>query len=250
MREKFQILGVDIDVVNLSLAWERIHRWVTEKTKVYICVVPVSTIISCQENPSYKDVINQADMATPDGMPVVWLGKMFGHKLIERTYGPDLMRNVCRQGVSYQYKHFFYGSTPEVLKKLVARLTKDFPGLMVAGQYSPPFEDQVHPEEESIIGKINQSKADILWVGLGAPKQDFWMVQNRNQINVPVMIGIGAAFDFLSGVKKQAPGWMQRVGLEWFFRLWCEPRRLWKRYLIGNSKFIGYLIRDLFRKSR
>ena len=145
-------------------------------------------------------------------------------------------------------RHFFYGGTADTLDKLKAKLLKAYPRMIIVGEYAPPFKSEVWQESQEVIDQINNSAADVLWVGLGSPKQDFWMSLHRPLLNTPVIVGAGAAFDFCSGVKPQAPRWMQGCGLEWFFRLCCEPGRLWRRYLIGNSLFIMYVIKDCFRK--
>jgi len=243
----FDILGVKIDAINLSLACEVIDYWIKTSRNAYICVAPVSTIVSCQEDAAYKEVINQADMVTPDGMPVVWLGRLKGHREVKRTYGPDLMLALCTNGLKKGYRHFLYGGTPETCIKLEDSLRERLPSIQIVGKYSPPFHTMLPQDQQEVVEMINQAKPDIVWVGLGSPKQDFWMKQNRGKLSVPVMIGVGAAFDFLSGMKQQAPRWMQRSGLEWLFRLGCEPRRLWKRYLIGNVKFVYFLIKDSLR---
>lgn len=242
--QKIDILGVKVDAVNLGSAWENVAGWVSRKEKAYVCVAPVSTIVSCNEDERYRNVVNAAQMVTPDGMPVVWLARAKGFKKVERTYGPDLLLKVCREGQQSGLRHFFYGGTEEVCRRLRAALTVQFPQLKIAGTYAPPFRELTEQENERIIEMINEAQPDILWVGLGSPKQDFWMSQNRAKLSVPVMLGVGAAFDFLSGIKPQAPRWMQRSGFEWFFRLCCEPRRLWKRYIVGNSKFILLLLRE------
>jgi N-acetylglucosaminyldiphosphoundecaprenol N-acetyl-beta-D-mannosaminyltransferase len=174
---------------------------------------------------------------------------MKGCKNIERTYGPDLMKEVCNRGRGMGLRHFFYGSTAQTLERLKQCLTNAYPGLNVVGIYAPPFRDQAQRENPEVIDLINSSGADVLWIGLGSPKQDFWMSLHRPLLNAPVMVGSGAAFDFLSGVKPQAPQWMQQSGLEWLFRLCCEPRRLWRRYLVGNSLFILYVIQDFFKRN-
>jgi N-acetylglucosaminyldiphosphoundecaprenol N-acetyl-beta-D-mannosaminyltransferase len=187
-------------------------------------------------------------MVTPDGMPVVWLARFRGCQDIARTYGPDLMLEVCDHGQDLGLRHFFYGGTEDTLQELQQKLQGLFPRILVAGSYAPPFRREVWQEGPEVIDRINSSAADIVWVGLGSPKQDLWMQAHRPVLNAPVIVGAGAAFDFCSGAKPQAPRWMQNSGLEWFFRLCCEPRRLWKRYLIGNSLFLIYLIKDSFKK--
>lgn len=242
--KRFDLLGVRVSAVDLPNACGIIEDFISDKKKAYVCVAPVSTIVSCQEDENYRRVVNGADMVTPDGMPVVWCAKLAGHGEVRRTYGPDLMLMVCERGVEKGYKHFFYGATPEVLRKLEARLADRSPGINVVGRYAPPFRELSAQEEQEIVDKIDQLGPDIVWIGLGSPKQDFWMKQIRGKLNAPVLIGVGAAFDFLSGAKPQAPRWMQNVGLEWFFRLCNEPKRLWKRYLIGNTKFLYFLLRQ------
>lgn len=236
----FDVLGVKVSAVNLNKAFTLISEWVENKVKSYVCVAPVSTIISCQENKDYKNIVNNASMVTPDGMPLVWIAKSQGYGQVSRTYGPDLMLEVCGRGQDKGFRHYLLGGTEHVNEMLETALRKRFPDINIAGRFSPPFSDELQ-EDMNLIDMVNDANPDILWVGLGSPKQDFWMSQHRDRIMAPVMIGVGAAFDFLAGVKPQAPLWMQRWGLEWIFRLCCEPKRLWKRYLIGNSKFIWLL---------
>ncbi len=240
----FDILGVQISAVNLSLACGVIRNWIENGIRTYVCIVPVSTVVECQKDKTYLEIVNQAGMATPDGMPVVWLGKWAGYKQVSRTYGPDLVLAVCEMSQEKGYRNYFYGGSPEALSLLTLKLKKRFPRLNIAGRLSPPFGELSFDIEKKVLSDINQARPDILWVGLGSPKQDYWMQRTRDQLNVPVMVGVGAAFDFLSGTKRQAPLWIRSAGLEWFFRLCCEPRRLWKRYLIGNTRFIYFLLRD------
>jgi N-acetylglucosaminyldiphosphoundecaprenol N-acetyl-beta-D-mannosaminyltransferase len=166
---------------------------------------------------------------------------MRGYKNIRRVYGPDLMQNICGISAKKGYKNYLFGSSNKVLEKLKDKLTKKYPGLIISGSYSPSYGELSQKESEAIIANINNSDSDVLWVGLGSPKQDLWMYRNRDKINVPVMLGVGAAFDFLSGTKPQAPVWMRNSGFEWFFRLITEPKRLWRRYIIDSSLFIWYL---------
>ncbi|MCK5579846.1 MAG: WecB/TagA/CpsF family glycosyltransferase [Candidatus Omnitrophica bacterium] len=244
MTEVVDILGVNISAVNLELAGQEIDRWIQNRQKVYVCVAPVSTIMDCQDDPEYRKIVNNAGMVTPDGMPVVWLGKLSGNKTIQRTYGPDLMRQTCDVGQKRGYRHYFYGGTSDTLQILEQRLKEQFPDINIVGKYSPPFRKIQEIEKDTVLEEINSFAPDILWVGLGSPKQDYWMSQHRDKLNVPVIVGVGAAFDFLAGVKPQAPGWMQKSGLEWLFRLCCEPGRLWKRYLIGNARFVYLVIKE------
>jgi len=249
MLKIISLLGVNVSRVNPVLAVQQICEWVEQKQRTYVCVAPVSTLVDAQHDPKYMKVVNAAGMVTPDGMPIVWLAKSKGCQEMARTYGPDLLLQVCNHGQDIGLRHFFYGATEETLRKLQQKLLEAYPKMLVAGAYAPPFSPQVWPEDKQVIDRINSAAVDIIWVGLGSPKQDFWMQLHRPLLNAPVIIGAGAAFDFCAGVKPQAPRWMQDCGLEWFFRLCCEPGRLWKRYLIGNSLFLFYLLKDSFRKS-
>lgn len=246
--EKFDVLGVGVSRLNLDSAYAQIASSVAERERVYSCVAPVSTIVAAKEDPAYREVLAAAVMVTPDGMPLVWLARKKGLPDVRRVYGPDLMCAVCEKGRAEGFRHFFLGGDDETNARLIQRLKEKYPGLIIAGRCAPSFGPWTAEEEAFICDQINQSHADIVWVGLGSPKQDFWMARNRAKLNAPVLIGVGAAFDFLAGVKPQAPCWMQKAGLEWLFRLCCEPRRLWKRYLFGNTKFIYFLFLEIFHK--
>jgi len=247
MHRRFKILDVDISAVDLSKACHIVDDLISKSKNNYICVAPVSTLIHSQEDERFKNIVNSAAMVTPDGMPLVWLARMKGYKDVKRTYGPDLMLALCEYGLTRNYRHYLLGGSIEALKQLAENLKLKYPNLNVAGTFSPPFKELTDNEQANMIDTINKSDTDILWVGLGSPKQEFWMKENCDKLNVPVMIGVGAAFDFLSGLKPQAPLWMQRFGLEWLFRLFCEPRRLARRYFIGNCKFILLIIKSFFK---
>ena len=238
------ICDVPVSSVNIPQACGIIGGWINDRKKTYVCVAPVSTIVDCQSDQEYKKVLDNADMITPDGMPLVWIGKLKGDRNIERTYGPDLMQALCAAGEKGGYKHYLYGGAESTCSLLENVLKRKFPNIDIRGHYAPPFRPAHAREDKEIIDEINRLNPDILWVGLGSPKQDFWMHEHRDRLEVPVIIGVGAAFDFIAGIKKQAPRWMQRCGLEWFFRLCSEPGRLWKRYLFGNTKFIYLLIKN------
>jgi N-acetylglucosaminyldiphosphoundecaprenol N-acetyl-beta-D-mannosaminyltransferase len=177
-------------------------------------------------------------MVTPDGVPLVWASHWLGHREVSRVYGPDLLMAACERSLQSGWSHYFYGGADGVPEKLGSNLRVRFPGIKIAGMESPPFRKLSPEEDQAAVERINASGADILWVGLGAPKQEYWMAEHLGKIKAPVMIGVGAAFDFHAGVKKQAPLWMRRNGLEWVFRLASEPRRLWKRYLVNNPRFL------------
>jgi len=177
-------------------------------------------------------------MVTPDGIPMVWMGRLNGKHWMKRVYGPDLMLAVCQESLGKGYRHYFYGGDEGVPELLAAKLEQRFPGLQVVGTYSPPFRALTPQEDKDIVQMINRTDPDIVWVGLSTPKQERWMAAHIDKLNAPVLIGVGAAFDFHAGLKKQAPLWMQRSGLEWFFRMVTEPRRLGPRYLRNNPRFI------------
>jgi N-acetylglucosaminyldiphosphoundecaprenol N-acetyl-beta-D-mannosaminyltransferase len=184
-------------------------------------------------------------MVTPDGMPLVWIERALGFSQMTRVYGPDLMLEACEMSLKKKYRHFFYGGGPGVAERLAVKLSERFPGLMVAGTYSPPFGDLSANEDARIIQVINQAKADIVWVGISTPKQEKWMAAHAGKLSSPVLIGVGAAFDIHAQLKPQAPVWMRQSGLEWAFRLAAEPRRLWKRYAINNPLFVALMARQL-----
>ena len=246
MYNVIDILGVKIAEVDIGRACRRIEDWIKDGKKTYVCIAPASTIVDCHRDENYKNVVNNAGMTTPDGMPLVWIGKARGAN-IKRTYGPDLMQAMCELSQQKGYSHYFYGGGDRTIELFVRKMKERYPKLNIVGAVAPPFKEIKEIENDETLREINKSNPDILWVGLGSPKQDFWMYNHRDKLNVPVMIGVGAAFDFFAGTKKQAPAWMQRSGLEWIFRLCSEPKRLWKRYLIGNTKFIYYLIKDRFK---
>ncbi len=248
MLKLMDILGVNISVVDIPKACAYVEDCIVRKDKTYICVAPVSTVVDCQKDTEYRRIINGAGMTTPDGVPLVWLGKLKGEKTIERTYGPDLMQALCDLSQQRGYRHYFLGGTPEKNSLLVKKLKAQFPKLDIAGSYAPPLRSVGEIEERPVLDQINAANPDVLWVGLGSPKQDYWMRNHRAKLDVPILIGVGAAFDFIAGTKRQAPLWIRRCGLEWLFRLCCEPRRLWKRYLLGNTQFIYFLIKDMLKK--
>ena len=226
------ILGVKINAIDMKFALEYIDQSILGKKKTYICVTPAHGVMECQKKPGLRRIFNNSGLTTPDGMSIVWILRLKGHRDVGRVYGPDLMLAVCERSSFQPYRHYLYGSTEKVIDKLRKSLETKFKELKIVGSYSPPFR-QLTPEENSIVvSKINSSNPDIVWVGLGSPKQEQWMAENAQKLTASVLIGVGAAFDFLSGEKRQAPYWMQRSGTEWLFRLSTEPKRLWKRYIV------------------
>ena len=186
-------------------------------------------------------------MTVPDGMAIVWLLKLAGYKNVDRVYGPDLFLAVCQESQNTGYRHYFYGGREEVTHALVHNLQKMYPDILVAGYEAPPFRSLSNDEKKEVNKRIKKSQADIVWVGLGSPKQEVWMYENVYKLNGPVLIGIGAAFDFISGYKPQAPKWIQKIGMEWFFRWLSEPGRLFQRYIINYPRFIVLILLDLVK---
>jgi len=224
------ILGIGVSAINMTDALVTIDGWVKRREPNYVVVTPAHAVMNGYRDPELRGIFNASGLTTPDGMAIVWALRLQGHRRVSRVYGPDLMQEVCRQGVDQGYRHFLYGGEPGVAEQLADRLTGQFPRLRIAGTYGPPFGELAPEEDRVTVERINASQPDIVWVGLGSPRQEFWMAAHLERISAPVMIGVGAAFDFLSGRKPQAPRWMQRSGLEWLFRLATEPRRLWPRY--------------------
>ncbi len=226
------ILGINVSVINIPAAVAVIEGWIDRCEPNYVCVTPAHAVMDCYNQPQLKDIFNASGLTTPDGMSIVWILRLRGYKNVSRVYGPDLMLAVCRRSAERGgYRHFLYGGAPGVAEKLAEELLSRFPGLTIAGTYAPPFRPLTAEEDQEITALINASQPDIVWVGISSPKQELWMAEHLGRISAPVLIGVGAAFDFLSGVKPQAPRWVQRSGLEWLFRLATEPRRLWRRYI-------------------
>ena len=251
----FDVLGVKLHVFSLRESADIVLDWIARYrnggvsgSARYICVTNVNSVVEAQKDAYLKTITNSADLSVCDGMPLVWLARRKGFILPERVYGFALMDLLLSESQKPRLSHYFYGSTPDVLERLTANIKSKYPGINVAGAYSPPFRELTAQEKDSIIALINGSGADIVWVGLGYPKQEIWMYEFKDKIKCPVLAGVGAAFDFYSGNKKKAPLWMQNAGLEWFFRLLCEPRRLWKRYLVNNSLFIYMLAKNFLRR--
>ena len=238
MTNRVNVLGVGISVLNLRAALDAIADAVRTRRKGYICVTGVHGVMEAQDDAAFKKILNSAFLCTPDGMPMVWAGRLNGHREMRRVYGPDLMLDVCAWSETSGAKHFFYGGADGVAKQLVQKLQAKFPKLSVVGTFTPPFRALDAAEVQKLQAQISAAQPDILWVGLSTPKQEKFMAEFLPKLDVTLMIGVGAAFDFHSGRVKQAPRWMQRSGLEWFYRLCSEPRRLAKRYGRNNPRFL------------
>ena len=238
-----RFLNIPIDAVDYAKAVGRVTAWIDSKQRpsVYITQVNVHSVVTAQKDDRYKEVLQGADLSVPDGMPLVWLLRLKGNHAAGRVYGPDLMLMMCEEASRRGWRCFLYGGKSGVADRLKLVLEERFPGLKIVGIYSPPFRDLRQEQDQEVCRMISSTKPDILWVALGSPKQDIWMYEHRPKIDVSVMHGVGAAFDFLSGQVPQAPRWMMKAGFEWLFRLMMEPRRLWKRYTINNVLFVYYI---------
>jgi N-acetylglucosaminyldiphosphoundecaprenol N-acetyl-beta-D-mannosaminyltransferase len=234
---RVNVLGVGVSAINMAMAGEVIQGWIARREHRYACFATVYGIMECRRDASLRRVYNAAGLVTPDGMPLVWLSHRAGFRFVQRVYGPDLMLELCALPGGL-HRHFLYGGAEGVPERLAARLTARFPELVVAGAYAPPFRPLSASEDVAVVDRINASGADIVWVGLGAPKQERWMAEHVERLAAPALLGVGAAFDFHAGLKLQAPRWLQRHGLEWLFRLATEPRRLAGRYLVNNPLFV------------
>lgn len=230
-------------------AIQTLLAWIHEANRSYVSTCTAYTLVRGLEDQQIFTALSQADMRTADGMPLVWYQRLQGHKSVERVYGPDVTLALCDASTKTTgISHFFYGGLPGVPEKLVAELSARFPGIPVAGAFSPPIAEIGSEPDPAVVAQLNQSGASIIWVGLGSPKQDLWMHLYRPVLTAPLLIGVGAAFDFISGTKAQAPHWMRSTGLEWLFRLLQEPRRLAKRYLVYNTLFVFAALRSLLFK--
>jgi len=240
--ERFNVLGVALHAMNLSIATEAVLEALRERRKGYVCVTGVHGVSEAQNDPAFRAVLNGAFLNTTDGMPLVWLGRRaFGH-WVDRVYGPDLMLEIFRATQSTSYRHFFYGGAPGVAAELQARLEAQFPGVTICGTFCPPFRPLNAAEEADLQRAVRDSRPDIIWGGLSTPKQERFMAQYLPRLDATLLFGVGAAFDFHAGRVPQAPRWMQRSGLEWFYRLCSEPRRLGRRYLVNNPLFVWRIL--------
>lgn len=235
------VLGQRLDATSYELATEQIMDWARGRESRYACITNVHVVMEGHDDPSFRKIINEGDLVTPDGMPLVWALKLFGVSTATRVYGPDLTLHVCRAAAENKLPIALYGGTSESLEVFEAFLSKEFPGVEVACAIAPPFRPLTEEEDLRYTQEIEASGARVLFVGIGCPKQERWMAEHRGRINMP-MLGVGAAFDFHTGRVKQAPSWMQKSGLEWAFRFMMEPRRLWRRYVIHNPRYLFFLM--------
>ena len=235
---RFNVLGVGVHALNLTAACKQVVDAASGTVPGYVGLCDVNSVSCARRDPKHLAILNHSLLTTPDGMPLVWLGKHAGHKTVGRVYGPDLMLEICRASAGTNLTHFFYGGGPGTADALATNLQSRFPGLKVAGTHCPPFRPLTTDEAGELEKRMHEIRPNFFWVGLSTPKQEAFMAEYSSRLQVPVMLGVGAAFDFFSGRIAQAPRWIQRSGFEWFWRLCAEPRRLAPRYFKNNPLFV------------
>ena len=240
--DRVDVLGTQISCVDLGRTVEIFDEWITSGASEFVCVTGMHGVMESRGDDELRAIHNSSGLTTPDGMPMVWAGRWAG-TAIDRVYGPDLMHAFFAEASRRGWSNYFVGGHPDVAQTLLARLRRQYPDLVVAGHISPPFRPLRDEEELALVAEINAARPDVVWVGLGTPKQERWMARVRPLLHAPVLVGVGAAFDLVAGNVPQAPRWVQRSGLEWSYRLAVEPRRLWRRYLLNIPVFVVALLR-------
>ncbi|MDQ6914377.1 MAG: WecB/TagA/CpsF family glycosyltransferase [Actinomycetota bacterium] len=242
------LLGIPLALIDYEQTMDWVDAMVAERRRGYVCVAAVHTVMVCQEDRDLREAVLSSSLTVPDGQPLVWAMNMLGHELSSRVYGPELMARYCERAARAGTRMFLYGGRNQgALVQLALNLRQRFPGIRIVGGYAPPFRDLREEERATVAEEINRSRADVVWVGIGVPKQEKWMAQMRDSLDAPVLIGVGAAFDFHAGLVPQAPNSLQSVGLEWAYRLAHEPRRLWRRYARYNPRFVTSFLRQYAR---
>jgi N-acetylglucosaminyldiphosphoundecaprenol N-acetyl-beta-D-mannosaminyltransferase len=242
------LLGIPLALIDYDQTMDWIDAAVAERRRGYVCVAAVHTVMVCQEDPDLREAVLSSSLTVPDGQPLVWAMNMLGHELSSRVYGPELMARYCERAAETGTRMFLYGGRNQgALVQLALNLRQRYPGIKIVGGYAPPFRDLEDDERAAVAEEINRSGADVVWAGIGVPKQEKWMAQMRDSLDAPVLIGVGAAFDFHAGLVPQAPNPLQAVGLEWAYRLAHEPRRLWRRYARYNPRFVTGFLRQYAR---
>ncbi len=242
------IIGTRVDPTTYQAATLQVMEWAGAGESRFVCIANVHVLMEAHDNSDFRAMLKAADLVTPDGMPLAWILRLRGHPIHDRVYGPTLMQYVLDAAAAQGMPVGLYGASPDILEQLKEKLRARCPELTIAYAYSPPFGEPVANQDADVCRTINESGARVLFVGLGCPKQERWIAAHRGRVQA-VMLGVGAAFDFLAGAKKQAPPWMQRLSLEWLFRLIQEPGRLWKRYLYHNPRFLVFVLLDLLSNS-
>lgn len=239
--EYANVLGVRISAINMELAVKLAEEWITAGKPGYVCVTGVHGVMEAKRDPELLRIFNHAAIATPDGMPLTWVGRLQGFTQMDRVFGPDFMMELCQLSVARGYRHFLYGGKPGVAQVLGDAMQRKFPGLQVAGTYTPPFRSLTPDEERELVEQVMQAHPHIFWVGLSTPRQERFMAQYVERLQVPLLVGVGAAFDFLTGGIRDCSTWIKRAGLQWLHRLAQDPKHLWRRYLMNNPAFLCHI---------
>lgn len=243
--KKIPFMGIHIDNLTLEETVKSIFTMIQKKTPVHIVGVNVDQYLLTKKNKYSKKIFDEAALVFVDGKPIVPMARLLGYKIEQRTTGPDLMEILCKEGAQYKYSIFLLGAAPGVAQKCGEILEEKYPGIRIAGSYSPPFGFEKNKDEmEKIINMLRDSRADMLFVGMGSPKQDIFIYENKEQYQIPVSFSMGAALDFIAGNIKRAPRWMINIGLEWLYRVSQDPKRLWKRYFINDMYILPLFIRE------
>lgn len=242
------ICGMKVNIVQIPEVIGIMEDWIRSRNMGnYIAVSNALDVVLSKKDSGVREAVNNSNLSVPDGISLVLAARAYGYDLKKRVYGPDLLLEFLRATQDENYSHFFYGTTKETLERLVKSLKKQFPKLKISGTHPSFFRELTNQDKTRVVETINNSSTDILWVGIGCPRQELWMYDFKDKLKVPVMVGVGAAFDFLSGTKPQAPRWIRDNGFEWLFRLIIEPKRLWKRYLVGNSIFLWLFLKEFIK---
>jgi len=246
----FDVLGVRVDVVQIADVIHHMQHWIDAKGPCrWIAVTGMHGVMVAQDDAGFRNTLQAADLVVPDGISLVWLGRMRGRKLQRRVYGPDLIQGFFGDPIATGTRHFLYGGGPGVAESLASVLKDRYPSVQIVGTITPPFRLLNAEEEDDVVAQINAAAPDVVWVGLSTPKQELWMQHFRNRLRAPVLVGVGAAFDFISGRVRQAPRWLREAGLEWLWRLVHEPRRLWRRTVLMGPRFVVRSVAQVLKES-
>ena len=246
--QTFQVLETPIGLLTMPKAIQTVAQWLTEEGRCrLVTFANVHMVVEARLKPEFGNILRQTDLNCPDGRPLSWIGTALYGDQVSQVAGPDFMPQFCEQTAKHGYRHFLYGGGEGIAEMTGRELLRRYPGIQIAGQYSPPFRDLTRQEEKEVCRQINESGADIVWVCLGCPKQEKWILEHRDLLNAKVVLAVGQAFDILAGVRPRAPKLFRRLGMEWAYRLSQEPGRLWKRYLVTNALFVVWMLQCLFR---
>jgi N-acetylglucosaminyldiphosphoundecaprenol N-acetyl-beta-D-mannosaminyltransferase len=249
-QEYANVLGVRVSAINMERAVTAASQWIAGGQCGYVCVTGVHGVMEAQKDSELRVILNHALMNAPDGMPMSWVGWLQGHGDMDRVFGSDFMALMCQLSLQHRYRHFLYGGQPGVAQQLKETLKRNFPGLQIVGTYTPPFRTLTVEEENELVAQVHASRPHILWVGVSTPKQERFMAQYVNRLQVPLLVGVGAAFDYHTGRIGDCSPWIKRAGLQWLHRLLQDPARLWSRYLKNNPAFVWKITLQLLKLRR